>query len=146
MIFFSLYIAWTSFYNGCVFRVILGRSHIKAVAENRKTEIEKFLHELFITSPEISHVSVVNDGNHHKHPATQGQLLQLGSFIQLLTKFMVAYLATIPKSMMHCCEIAVCLIRPAIEPLYLNSSFIDMTFLVILYNILCRYSHTDCWG
>ena len=42
------------------FRVILGRSHIKAVAENRKTEIEKFLGELFQTSPEISHVSKVS--------------------------------------------------------------------------------------
>ena len=37
--------------------MILGRSHIKAVAESRKAEIEKFLTELMRTSPEISHVS-----------------------------------------------------------------------------------------
>lgn len=37
-------------------RVLLGRSHIKAVAENRRAEIERFLQELMSASAEIAHV------------------------------------------------------------------------------------------
>ncbi|XP_064599757.1 phosphatidylinositol 4-phosphate 3-kinase C2 domain-containing subunit alpha-like [Liolophura sinensis] len=35
-------------------RLILGRSHVKTVAESRKAEIEKFLKELLLKAPEIS--------------------------------------------------------------------------------------------
>ena len=41
------------------FRVLLGRSHIKAVAENRRMEIERFLQELLSGSAEVTHVSLV---------------------------------------------------------------------------------------
>ncbi|KAK3611626.1 hypothetical protein CHS0354_018322 [Potamilus streckersoni] len=40
-------------------RVILGRSHVKTVAEARKVEIEKFLQELWHTSSEVSHCDIV---------------------------------------------------------------------------------------
>lgn len=43
--------------NSADFRVLLGRSHIKAVAENRRTEIERFLQELMSGSAEVAHVS-----------------------------------------------------------------------------------------
>ncbi|XP_053384190.1 phosphatidylinositol 4-phosphate 3-kinase C2 domain-containing subunit alpha-like isoform X3 [Mercenaria mercenaria] len=39
--------------------VLLGRSHIKAVAENRKSEIERFLQDLFSASGEIVHCELV---------------------------------------------------------------------------------------
>ena len=37
-------------------RVLLGRSHVKAVAENRRTEIEHFLQVLKDTKEEVAHV------------------------------------------------------------------------------------------
>ncbi|XP_052799554.1 phosphatidylinositol 4-phosphate 3-kinase C2 domain-containing subunit beta-like isoform X2 [Mya arenaria] len=40
-------------------RVLLGRSHVKAVAENRRAEIEKFLQELMSAKPEIAHCELV---------------------------------------------------------------------------------------
>ncbi|KAL3843199.1 hypothetical protein ACJMK2_021144 [Sinanodonta woodiana] len=40
-------------------RVILGRSHVKTVAEARKVEIEKFFQELWRTSSEVSHCDLV---------------------------------------------------------------------------------------
>ncbi|XP_052235355.1 phosphatidylinositol 4-phosphate 3-kinase C2 domain-containing subunit beta-like isoform X2 [Dreissena polymorpha] len=40
-------------------RVLLGRSHVKAVAENRRAEIERFLQGLMASSPEIAHCDVV---------------------------------------------------------------------------------------
>ncbi|KAL4225582.1 Phosphatidylinositol 4-phosphate 3-kinase C2 domain-containing subunit alpha [Mactra antiquata] len=40
-------------------RVLLGRSHVKAVAENRRAEIERFLLELMSASGEITHCDLV---------------------------------------------------------------------------------------
>ena len=40
----------------CCFRVILGRTHVKSVAEERKLELELCLKDLLILSPEISEV------------------------------------------------------------------------------------------
>ena len=46
-------------------RVLLGRTHVKCVAEERKVELEVFLHHLVRLAPEVSQVS------------TQGILLKL---------------------------------------------------------------------
>lgn len=41
---------------GAIIRFQMGRSHIKTVAEARKQEMEKFLHELWRKAPEVCEV------------------------------------------------------------------------------------------
>lgn len=41
---------------GVMIRFQMGRSHIKTVAEARKQEMEKFLHELWRKAPELCEV------------------------------------------------------------------------------------------